>query len=204
MQKRSWTKIVAVAAALFVAVAGIFYAVSTTGKKSPVLSMNPAFAEYISSYTSGVISSGSTVKIGFARDMVDSSDIGSPTSVKLFSFNPSVRGTVVWLDRRTVEFRPDDRLLSGQLYEASFELSKLIDMPHGLETFEYSFQVIPQNYDVIVTNISPYVTTELTRVKVDGTLSTADYADQEQVEKVVSARQDGKDLKLKWAKTRAT
>jgi uncharacterized protein YfaS (alpha-2-macroglobulin family) len=199
MQKRSWTKVVAAAAALLVAVAGIFYAVSTTGKKTPVLSMNPAFAEYISSYTSGVISSGSTIKIGFARDMVDSSGIGSPTTVKLFSFSPAVRGAVVWLDRRTVEFRPADRLLSGQLYEASFELSKLVDMPRGLETFDYSFQVIPQNYDVSVSNISPYVMTELTRVKVDGHLSTADYADSEQVEKVLSAKQDGKDLKLKWS-----
>ncbi|MGC3943949.1 MAG: MG2 domain-containing protein [Chryseolinea sp.] len=199
MQKRSWTKVVAVAAALLVVVVGIFYAFNSKGKKPPILGMNPAFAEYISSYTSGVINSGSTIKIGFAQDMVDSTSVGSLTSVKLFDFSPSVRGNAIWLDRRTVEFRPDSRLISGQQYEASFELSKVREMPKGLETFEYSFQVIPQNYDVAVTNIKPYVLTELTKVKVEGVISTADFADPQQVEKIISARQEGNDLKVGWS-----
>ncbi|HTF21606.1 MAG TPA: hypothetical protein VK658_26185, partial [Chryseolinea sp.] len=198
MQKHSWTKVVAVAAALLVVIVGIFYAINSTGKKPPVLTMNPAFAEYVGSYTSGVINSGSTIKIGFAQDLVDSTSVGAPTSVKLFSFSPSVRGTAVWLDRRTIEFRPDERLTSGQRYEASFELSKIRDMPKGLETFEYSFQVIPQNFDVIVTNVKPYVSTELTKVKVEGTVATADYADHEQIEKTITAEQDGKELKIQW------
>ena len=174
MQKRSWTKVVAVVAALLVVVAGIFYATNSTGKKPPIVSMNPAFAEYVGSYTSGVINSGSTVKIGFVQDMVDSVSVGTPTSVKLFTFSPSVRGTTVWLDRRTVEFKPDDRLASGQRYEATFAMSKVREMPKGLEAFEYSFQVIPQNYDVIVSNVKPYVSSELSRVKVEGIVATAD------------------------------
>lgn len=199
MQKRSWTKVVAVVAALLVVVAGIFYATNSTGKKPPIVSMNPAFAEYVGSYTSGVINSGSTVKIGFVQDMVDSVSVGTPTSVKLFTFSPSVRGTTVWLDRRTVEFKPDDRLASGQRYEATFAMSKVREMPKGLEAFEYSFQVIPQNYDVIVSNVKPYVSSELSRVKVEGIVATADYADHAQIEKILAARQEGKELKVQWA-----
>ena len=129
MQKLSWTKVAAIAVALLVVAVGIFYAINSAGRKPPTISMNPAFAEYIGSYTSGVINSSSTIKIGFAQDMVDSASVGAPTSVKLFSFSPSVRGTTVWLDRRTIEFRPDERLSSGQRYEASFALSKIREMP---------------------------------------------------------------------------
>lgn len=198
MQKHSWTKVVAVVAALLVIVAGIFYATNSTGKKPPAPSVNPAFAGFISSYTSGVINSGSTIKIGFVQDMVDSASAGKPTSVKLFTFSPSVRGTAVWLDRRTIEFRPDERLISGQYYEASFALQKIRDMPKGLETFEHGFQVIPQNYDIIITNVKPYVGTELSKIKVEGTLTTADYAGHTEIEKIITADQKGKDLKLQW------
>mgnify|MGYP005811855563 CR=1 FL=1 len=199
MQKRSWTKVVAVAAALLVVIAGVFYTIKSKGKRPPVSGMNPAFAEYISSYTSGVINSGATIRIGFAQDMVDSSSVGSFTSVKLFAFSPSVPGNAIWVDRRTVEFRPDSRLISGQIYEGSFKLSKVLDVPQDLETFEYSFQVIPQNFDVTVTNIKPYVLTELTKVKVEGLISTADFADPQQVEKVISAKQEGNNLKVGWS-----
>ncbi|MEJ1241304.1 MG2 domain-containing protein [Chryseolinea sp. T2] len=199
MQKRSWTKVVALAAALVVVVAGIFYAVNLKGKRPPVLSINPAFAEYVSSYTSGVINSGSTIKISFAQDMVDSTSVGSVTSVKLFDFSPSVRGNAIWLDSRTVEYRPESRLISGQRYEVSFNLAKVRDMPKGLETFEYSFQVIPQNYDITISNVKPYVLTELTKVKVEGVISTADFADPQQLEKVLSAQQEGNDLTIAWS-----
>lgn len=199
MQTNSWTKVAAVVAAALVIVAGIFYATNTTGKRPPVLFMNPAFAEYISSYTSGVVNSGATIKIVFAQEMVDTSSVGAPTSVKLFSFSPSLRGTAVWLDSRTIEFRPSERLSSGQRYEASFDLSKLREVPKGLEVFEYSFQVIPQNYDVVVTNVKPYIQTDLSRVKIEGVVATADYADQSDIEKVLAATQEGKKLKIQWS-----
>lgn len=198
MQKSFPTRVVVIAAAMLVIGAGVFYAISSTGKKTPALSINPAFAEYISSYTSGIVNSGSPIKIGFVEDMVDSSGVGAPASSKLFSFSPSVRGTAFWLDTKTIEFRPGERLASGQHYEAAFDLSKIRGMPKGLETFEFGFQVIPQNYDVIVTNVKPYVMTELSRVKVEGLVSTADYADDLSVEQIMRARQDGKNLNVRW------
>lgn len=200
MQKFSRTKVVAVAAALLIVVAGVFYA-THTGKRQPVTGFNPAFAAYITSYNSGVVNSGATIKIGFVQDMVDSSNIGTSTSVRLFSFKPSVRGTAIWLDRKTIEFRPEQRLVSGQRYDVAFDLSKLREMPDGLKTFEYSFQVIPQNYDVTVTNVKPYISTELSKVKVEGVVTTADFADHAAVEKIISAKQDAKGLRLQWAHT---
>ncbi|MBL7875732.1 MAG: hypothetical protein JNL53_08710, partial [Cyclobacteriaceae bacterium] len=66
--------------AVGMAVAAIFYFLPGKGAKSSFNSaINPAFGEYISSYTAGVISSGSTIRIALSQDVVDSLAVGAPT-----------------------------------------------------------------------------------------------------------------------------
>ncbi|MFM7850807.1 MAG: hypothetical protein ACKO96_02575, partial [Flammeovirgaceae bacterium] len=79
--------------------------------------------------------------------------------------------------------------------------SKLFNVASELEKFQYSFQVIPQNFEFTVENIKPYVKTELKRLKIVGTLQTADYSDNENVEKILSATQNGNALKVTWQHT---
>ncbi|MFM6348857.1 MAG: hypothetical protein ACKPFK_27505, partial [Dolichospermum sp.] len=67
-----------------------------------------------------------------------------------------------------------------------------------MEEFNYFFQVIPQNFELQVDNLKPYVKTELKRLKIEGTLQTADYAESESVEKIVTATQASKELKVSW------
>jgi alpha-2-macroglobulin len=189
------------AAAIGIITVAIFYFKDGKGSKTFNSAVNPAFGEYISSYTAGVIGSGSPIRMSLSRDMVDSASVGSETTIKLFDLSPSVNGTTVWLDRRTVEFTPESRLVSGQIYEIKFQLSKLAEVPEALKTFEYTLQVIPQNFEVAVENIKPYVKTDLKRQKIEGTLSTADFAENASVEKMLTAEQDGKALKVNWTHT---
>lgn len=177
---------------------GIFYFVNTKGKKIAQSYINPAFGEYITSYTAGVVPSNTTIRIGLGQDVVDSTLIGQESSVKLFSFSPSIDGTTKWLDRHTIEFKPDARLKAGQIYEVNFFLAKLIKVPDELSTFEYTFQVIPQNFEVSIENIKPYIKTELKRQKVEGIIYTADFAENSAVEQTLSAGQEGKSLKISW------
>ena len=106
MQNLPWKKIAIGAVALVMVALGIFYVTNSKGTKPGATFLNPAFGEYISSYTAGVVGSGSTIRIILAQDAVDSAAIGQETSVKLFSFSPALSGKTVWLDRRTVEFTP--------------------------------------------------------------------------------------------------
>src|SRR5436190_14000230 len=181
-------------------VAGVLYVKKAGSSPYGTGVVNPAFSEYISSYTSGVISSGSPVRIVLANDVVDSTSLGE-TSVNLFDFSPSLKGKTVWLDKRTVEFQPAGRLVSGQTYQAEFALSRLVDVPKDLSTFEYGFQVIPQNFELTINNIKPYVKTDLKRQKIDGVILTADFAEGADVEKIFSAQQDGKNLTVNWSHT---
>src|SRR5277367_2731861 len=110
---------------------GIFYFTRGNNRRDSNF-IDPAFGEYVTSYTTGVISSGSTVRIVLAKDGVDSSAIGQESGTKLFSFSPSISGKTVWLDKRTVEFRPNDRLPAGQIYEATFQLAKVFKVSESL------------------------------------------------------------------------
>jgi uncharacterized protein YfaS (alpha-2-macroglobulin family) len=199
MKSLPWKKIAISMVAIGIVVAGIFYYSSSKGGKPATAFINPAFGEYITSYTAGVISSGSSIRILLAEDAVDSTLLGQESSVKLFDFKPSIPGKTIWLDKRTVEFRPEKRLTSGQIYEVNFFLSKLLEsIPGELKTFEYSFQVIPLNFEVAIENIKPYTKTDLKRQKIEGVLSTSDFADNEAIEKMLTAQQNGKALQVNW------
>ena len=110
MQTLSWKKITIGLVAVGIVALGIFYVTNSKGTKPPVTFINPAFAEFIASYTAGVIESGSSIRIVFTQDVVDSSKVGQETAVKLFSFSPSLKGKTEWLDRRTVEFTPRGKI----------------------------------------------------------------------------------------------
>lgn len=194
-------KVIIGVVAVVIAAAGIFYFTTSRSAKTFNSTINPAFGEYISSYTAGVISSGSPIRIVLSQDAVDSIEVGSETTVKLFELSPAVKGTTFWLDRRTVEFRPTTRLTSGQIYEIKFQLARLIEVPKSLTSFEYTVQVIPQNFEVTVENIKPYIKTDLKRQKIEGILFTADFADNSAVEKILIAQQDGNSLKVSWSHT---
>lgn len=199
MKSLSWKQIAIALMAVALVTAGIFYFNQSTLRSSRSNSVNSAFAEYISSYTTGVIASGSVVSIVFTRDMIDSMHAGQESIEKLFEFSPSISGKTVWLDKRTVEFRPEDRMTPGEVYHAKFFLSRIAnELPDDLRTFEYSFQVIPQNFEVVIVNTKAYTTTALQNGKIEGIINTADYAQAERVEESMEAVQEGKKLDLTW------
>jgi uncharacterized protein YfaS (alpha-2-macroglobulin family) len=199
MKTLPWKKIALGAVAIGIIVVGVFYFSHSRGSKPSATFINPAFGEYITSYTAGVIASGSSIRIMLAEDAVDSTLLGQESSVKLFDFKPSVSGKTIWLDKRTVEFKPEKRFASGQVYEVNFFLSKLLqNIPGELKTFEYTFQVIPLNFEVAIENIKPYTKTDLKRQRIEGVLSTSDFAENEAIEKMLSAQQNGKALQVNW------
>ncbi len=198
MQNLPWKKIAIAVVAIGIIAFAIFYFTNGAGKKPSSSYIDPAFGEYITSYTAGVVPSNSSFRIILSSDVVDSASIGQETSVKLFDFNPSVKGKTIWLNRNTVEFIPETRLASGQIYEVGFQLGKLMKVSKALTEFKYSLQVMPQNYEVSIENVKPYVKTELKRQRVEGILNTADFAEDGAVEKMLKAKQEGKELKVTW------
>jgi uncharacterized protein YfaS (alpha-2-macroglobulin family) len=159
---------------------------------------NPAFSAYINAYTSGIISSHSTIRILLTNDMEKPVEIGKAIEEKLFDFSPSIKGTTVWIDNRTIEFRPEAPLPNNTNYKAAFFLSEIIDVPNQFETFDFDFQTMQQSFEVYVDGITTTDKKTLRSQRLDGTLSTADVADFALVEKLLTVSQNNKSLAISW------
>src|SRR4030043_2055135 len=84
------------------------------GEKAFVI--NPAFTEKIAAFTSGVISSESAIQIILAEDCSNSGELNTAVENELFGFKPRIDGHAYWTDKRTIEFRPDENLKTGETY----------------------------------------------------------------------------------------
>lgn len=199
MKTLSTKKLTIAAVTALVAVAAIIYALSSSGKKNVPVFTNPAFAAYINSYTAGMLPSNAALNVVFASDIVDSSQVGQEVVGNLFDFRPTIKGKAFWVTPRTVEFRPESRMKSGERYTVNLSLAKLLtDVPDDLRVFTFSFQIVPQNFEVVIDNVKPAGRTDFERILIEGNLNTADFADAVDVEKALTARQDGKTLDLLW------
>src|SRR5690606_4000124 len=109
---------------------------------------NPAFAEYIEGYTTGVISRESTLRIRFASQVNTLNQPNQEERRKLFDLSPSVKGKTFWIDAQTIEFRPDEPLVPGKAYVANFALGEVADVSDNLQKFIFDFNVITPSYSV--------------------------------------------------------
>ncbi len=193
-------KVIGLFTAAFIAIIiGVFYlSTNLKAEKHPSVSVDPAFATYVSGYTSGVISKAASIRILLAEEFQDSTQIGKSIASDLLKFDPPIKGNGFWVDSKTIEFNPASLLSSGTLYQAYFQLSELLDVPDNLSTFEFNFQTIAQNYDVSFIGLSAYSKTDLSRQKLLGTLRTADLADSSKIKEVIAAQQDGSSLAISW------
>ncbi len=167
-------------------------------RKSEIPAIDPAFINYISGFTSGVISASSNVTISMVSDIpeaVREEALGK----ELLECKPSVRGSYTWVNSRTLEFRPEGMLDPGTIYQCKFHLHKLMEVPDGLKILEFQFQTIRQSLFVELEGLNSLDDEELQWQQLKGILKTADYADAEEVEQVLKGSQDGKALQVIWA-----
>ena len=86
--------------------------------------INSKFADYITSYTSGVVSVIDPIKIILAENYGDSL-MGQEVNKKIFSFSPAIDGNTYWQDNRTLIFQPTSNLKNNRSYTATLNLKIL-------------------------------------------------------------------------------
>ena len=166
-------------------------------KKSEIPAVNPAFIDYVSGFTSGVVSATSDVVLTLVADLPEAIREQS-LNEDLLEIRPSVKGNYSWLNSRTLEFVPEALLDPGKVYQCRFHLDKLMDVPRGLEVLEFQFQTMRQSLYVELQGLNSLDDEDLQWQQLKGTLKTADYADAEQVEQVLEGSQEGKALRVSW------
>ncbi|MEQ9440415.1 MAG: MG2 domain-containing protein [Cyclobacteriaceae bacterium] len=195
-QQRIWAASIA-AGSVFILVALMIYLSSDDFSGGETT--DPAYQAYISSYSSGVLSVASPVRIRLAYPVADSAQVGQLTDERLFRFNPSVDGESYWVDRSTIEFLPEEPLLAGQRYQVKFDLEEVIEVPDAYESFDFAFQTIRQNYSVELIGLTPEAEGEFVKQQLQGTLLTADVAESSAIEGMLTATQDAQNLPVQWS-----
>ena len=159
--------------------------------------IDPAFAGYISAFTSGIVSNQTTIKIRLAEIYLDAKP-NELVKEDLFDFSPNIEGDAYWIDEQTIEFRPKEKLPSGKLFEGKFYLSKLLKVADKLETLVFQFQVMKQNIEISFEGMESHSTSDLKLQMIHASALTYDYAEPEDVENSISASQNGKELNIVW------
>jgi alpha-2-macroglobulin len=160
--------------------------------------INPEFASYISAFTTGYVSTGTTIKVKLSNEFGNTMQLNTPVKEKYFSFEPNIEGETIWKDGQTIEFKPKERLKPGQLYKATFHLNNLVEVKKELQEFEFQFETIKQSVQLTVNDLKTYNSNDYNYYSVTGNVSTADFADAETIEKLLISKLGSTALKPKW------
>ena len=182
---------------LTILLVALFFSYSCNKKEKTVI--DPAFKAYISAFTSATITSESPISIRLSNDIIKSSETGIAVENSLFEFTPSIKGTTVWTDERTIEFRPSGRMAQGVQYNATFHLGEVMKVPEKFKNFSFEFQIIKQSFEVHKEGLFPLDNRNFNRQYFTGNLITADVADADKVEKILKASQKENELPLRWS-----
>lgn len=168
---------------LLVCVAAIAYAVKHYSKPQPV---DRSFSKYIESYTSGVISKESNIRIKLVRQVQGTHVQNEALPDGIFSFSPAIKGKAYWVDALTIEYRPAQKLDPDKSYQAKFKLGKVIDVPDHFQEFEFGFQTMKPDFTVTYNGLQTSPRNSVDKMKLDGVIQTADAEKNELVEKLIT------------------
>jgi alpha-2-macroglobulin len=161
---------------------------------------NPEFAKYISAYTSGLVPRNSSIIIRFAYDFIPNAGVGKSAEKPFFSFEPSIKGKTTWIDTRTIEFKPDKMLTSGQIYEGTFQLSYLMDtIKESLRSFPFQFYTKKQDYTINISGIAPKSFSKMVWQQATGTITMEEPEELEVVQNILNAKIAGHNPKIKFS-----
>ncbi|MFH6947130.1 alpha-2-macroglobulin [Flavobacterium sp. FlaQc-51] len=184
----------------------VFFIFQSCGRKSAAdfNSDFSLFKEYIVSFTGGIVSSESDIRVVLAFDKKDWK-VNQVLDSDLLDISPSVDGKVVALSSNTLAFIPEKKLKPGTEYQVTLNLDKLTAIPKEkkkeLSKFNFTVKTIKQDFTVNTADIQSY---SKQYQYLNCVLKTADNIDIETAIKLVSASQKGNDLKIKFEKKSGT
>ncbi len=160
-----------------------------------VVPIDKGFSEYISSYTSGIVSVNSTIEIRFTPEFAAKAN--KQLTSGIFIFEPAIKGKTEWTDDNTLVFTPAKLLESGMSYTGELNLSKLGEVQERLKAFPLRIQTLKKDFSVTT------ATLECSRdadnmYTLNGDLTASDFIEAGEVESYLTAKLDKKKVPLKW------
>ena len=125
-------------------------------KETAIFNSNPLlYKDYISGFTSGIVSAESGFKI-LLNQAISQERLNKINDLDLFEFSPKVKGKVISLNPYEIEFIPEKRLEQGTEYKVSFHLRKLFSVSQELENFNFTVKTLQQGYKIKEGDLQSY------------------------------------------------
>ena len=184
---------------LFFLVIIILSSISCSHKEEKIkVDIKPGFEKYILGFTSGnQLSRASSFIIRLQQPVNNSIAAGQEVKEAAFEISPSVKGKAVWINSRSMKFIPDAPLQSATIYTIKFHLSKFMKVPEAFALLEYQIRTINQSYKFIDKGLSAY-DNNVTLLKYEGNIITADFADNKNVEAMIEAKFANTNPSINW------
>jgi alpha-2-macroglobulin len=131
----------------------------------------------VTAHTSGVISVADSIRVAFSDNL---GPAPGPIVTPALILIPEIPGTLAFIRRDEIEFRPDTPLPAGQTFEASVEFSAL--GLSGKSAFRFSFATRKQSAQLISEGISFADDDPGSPLVLTGLVTTADVASTEAIE----------------------
>ncbi|MFN4290177.1 MAG: alpha-2-macroglobulin family protein [Permianibacter sp.] len=166
--------------------------------QTPVTIKNdPKWPEYLAEHSSGLISRSDQIRLRFVNDVVSEAEVGKPFP-ELVQITPTVAAAAVFNNPRELLLVPNEPLSSGQRYEITLKGGKLTALPPALGDYRFVVDVIPQGVDVQVDSVS-IDPDDNQQLVVKFRIETADLADADAVERMITARYLDDPVQLQWS-----
>ncbi|MBB1192187.1 hypothetical protein DNC80_00685 [Flavobacterium sp. SOK18b] len=183
----------------------VFFLFQACGRKSAAdfNSDFSLFKEFIVSFTGGIVSSESDIRVVLAFDKKEWK-VNQVLDNDLFTIYPSVDGKVIALSTNTIAFVPEKKLESGTEYQVTLHLDqlnpKVAEKDKTLSNFNFTVKTIQQDFVVNTLDVQSY---SPEYQYLNAVLKTADNIDLETAKKLIEAEHNGSDLKIVFEKTNA-
>lgn len=159
-----------------------------------VIPVDKGFSQYISGYTSGIISSNSVIEIIFTPEFAAMAD---KSATGLFSFDPNIKGKSEWKNESTLILTPARPLDPGKFYTGSLNLGKLAKVNDRFKSFPIRIQTLRKDFRV-TTGVMECDTDKENSFMLHGELAASDYIPGAETESYLSARLGRKKLEITW------
>ena len=166
----------------------------TAEEKQALIPIDKGFSDYISGYTSGVISSNSAIEIRFTPAFAAKAE---KLTSGLFDFDPSIKGKTEWKDETTLVFTPSRLLEPGKLYTGGVNIWKMAPVNERLRVFPLRIQTTRKDFRVTTGTIESS-SSDASSYKLDGDLAASVFIDPGEVENYIEAKLGRKRLEIKW------
>lgn len=174
---------------------------ASCGKNASQKDSDPSlFREYITGFSSGIISADSPIEIvlteSLSEEKIQNIDID-----KLFELSPKVEGKVI-IDGNLIKFKPNEALPHNQEYFVTFHLKELFKVKKNLEKFFFHVRTQSLQFEVNIQDLQSY---DQNYYFLNANIEASDNLSPDIIPNIISASIDGKKLTIKaLAKDKST